>query len=44
MSYLTSVCGRFHGEFANPRGASLPLPRHSARFSTPVQSLEKEDG
>lgn len=23
MSYLTFVCGRFHGEFANPRGASL---------------------
>lgn len=47
MSYLTSVCRRFHGEFANPRRSSLLAPRsslrarasgHSARFSSLVQS------
>lgn len=30
MSYLTSVCGRFHGEFANPRGAPFPVQTFGA--------------
>jgi len=47
MSYLTPVCGRFHGKFANPRGVSRSPPvsrrsRNSPRFSSLVQSLPRE--
>lgn len=42
MSYLTSVCWRFHGEFANPRGV-LHYParrsRHSPRDSAVLFNL-----